>query len=115
MGRDHHSETQVVETSSRYSLHVEIRKKLREKEQRKGPLTTDEIAAAQNRWFEIAQGDEELNCPFALKKDDVGLWGYHGRVASYHPVFIPRKHPLVEVIIEHYHKGPCTGSTATLC
>jgi hypothetical protein len=58
MGRDHHSETQVVETSSRYSLHVEIRKKLREKEQRKGPLTTDEIAATQNRWLKIAQGDE---------------------------------------------------------
>ena len=68
MGRDHHSETQVVEASSRYSLHVEIREKLREKEQRKGPLTTDEIAAAQNRWLKIAQEDEEVNCPFALKK-----------------------------------------------
>jgi hypothetical protein len=31
MGRDHPSETQVLEASSRYSLHVEIREKLQAK------------------------------------------------------------------------------------
>ena len=42
-------------------------KNRRQKEQRKGPLTTDEIAAAGNRWLKIAQEDEEVNRHFALK------------------------------------------------
>ena len=91
-------------------------KNCRQKEQRKGPLTTDEIAAAENRWLKIAQEDEEVNCRFALKKDDVGLWRCHGRVASCHPVFIPRKHPLAEVSIEYCHKGTLHGRVqATMC
>ncbi|XP_028404074.1 uncharacterized protein LOC114526746 [Dendronephthya gigantea] len=80
----------------------------RNKEKQTGPLTTDKIAAAENPWLKIAQQDEE--------EDDVGVWRCHGCDASYHPVFIPRRHPLAALIMEHCHKGTLHGEVqATTC
>lgn len=83
---------------------------------RKGPLTTEEIAAAENRWLKIAQEDGEMQCTFELKKDNLELWRCHGRVTGYHPVFIPRKHPLAKLIIERCHEETLHGGVqATMC
>ena len=71
---------------------------------RTGPLTTTEIIQfAEKAWVRIAQlGCDEMKS-LSLKKDDSGVFRYHGRVPDYYPVFIPRQHALAQKIIEHYH------------
>ena len=48
-----------------------------------------------------------------LRQDDNFLLRCYGRVQDYHPIFIPREHKLVTLIISHHHKKTLHGGVSS--
>ena len=69
-----------------------------------GPLTTEEIEEAEQRWIKLAQRGCQQRNDVPIKKDTSGIWRLYGRVPDYHPIFLPRQHRLAELVIEHCHR-----------
>ena len=76
----------------------------RRKEKQTGMLTTEEIESAERFWIKEAQQADEMRSDVPLKKDQLGIWRCEGRVPNYHPIFLPRNHTLVKLLIEQSHR-----------
>eukprot|EP00794_Sanderia_malayensis_P008666 gene8666-9599_t len=88
----------------------------RGKEKRSGLLTTEEIEAADKMWIKRVQRSEPLKCEIDLKQDSAGIWRCDGRVADYNPIFLPRSHRYVTLLIQQYHRRLLHGGvSATMC
>lgn len=72
----------------------------REKEKQTEMLTTVEIESAEKYWVREVQQANELESDFPQKMDSLGIWRCHGRVPDYHPIFLPRNHSFVRLLIE---------------
>ena len=75
----------------------------RRKKKQTGMLTTEEIESAERFWIKEAQQVEEIQSDVPLKKDQQGIWRCDGRVPDYHPIFLPRSHTFVKLLIEQTH------------
>ena len=78
-----------------------------------GPLITDEILNAELFWLKLVQGSTQLRTNMKLIQDDNFLLKCYGRVQGYHPIFIPREHKLVTLIISHHHKKTLHGGVSS--
>ena len=78
-----------------------------------GPLTTDEILNAEVFWLKLVQVSTQLRTNMELRQDDNFLLTCYGRVQGYHPIFMPREHKLVTLIISHHHKKTLHGGVSS--
>ena len=91
-------------------------KNCQRKEKRSGLLTTKEIEAAEKMWIKKVQQSEPLKCDIDLQQDSAGIWRCTGRVPDYHPIFLPRSHRYVTLLIQQYHGRLLHGGVSiTLC
>lgn len=82
----------------------------------KGPISVAEMEDAERRLIKMVQTGMEVNhkqvqnlIPFL---GDDGLWKARGRLENVrelpqtirNPIILPKKHPLVEMLLEHYHQ-----------
>ena len=74
-----------------------------------GPLTSEEIQQAEMVWIRLTQSTINSDNDFQLKKDNSVIFRCYGRVSYYHPIFIPKDHPLAKQIVEVYHKATLHG------
>ena len=86
----------------------------RQNEQLRGPITTEEIESAEKLWLRAAQGNQLLNSPMELRKDDMGIWRCFGRVPGYNPAFIPRNSIIAQKIVEYCHKATLHGGAQAM-
>ncbi|KAK3731629.1 hypothetical protein QZH41_015885, partial [Actinostola sp. cb2023] len=87
-------------------------------EKRTGPLSTEEVAGARSMLIRHAQSStEKLSERLSeLKKGDDGMLRCEGRVPGYNPVFLPRDHKLVTLLIQQVHEQTLHGEVAiTMC
>ena len=84
----------------------------RRKEKQTKMLTTEEIESAERFWIKEAQQDDEMQSDVPLKKDQLGIWRCEGRVPNYHPIFLPRNHTLVKLLIEQSHRRMLHGGVS---
>ena len=90
--------------------------KCRGDETREAMLTSEETESAELHWRRKAQQSEELKSKTDLKRDANGIWRCDGRVPGYNPIFLPRKHKLVQALIEHSHRRTLHGGVSmTMC
>ena len=79
-------------------------------------LTSEETESAELHWIRKAQQSEVLKSQIDLKRDANGIWRCEGRVAGYNPIFLPRKHKLVDSLIEQCHRRTLhEGVSMTMC
>ena len=91
-------------------------KNCQRKEKRSGLLTTKEIEAAEKMWIKKVQQSEPLKCDIDLRQDSAGIWRCTGRVPDYHPIFLPRSHRYVTLLIQQYHGRLLHGGVSvTMC
>ena len=69
----------------------------------------EEIQKAERVCIRLAQSTINSDNDFQLKKDNSGIFRCYGRVSYYHPIFIPKDHPLAKGIVEVYHKATLHG------
>lgn len=77
-----------------------------------GPLTTEEIKAAEAIWIKMVQGSAECSSIEQLKPDKDSILRYDGRVPGHNPIYLPRQHKLTNLIIQHSHKSTFHGGVS---
>ena len=77
-----------------------------------GPLTTEEMNAAEHTWIMLAQQSEDLTSVANLQGNAQGILRYVGRVPGYSPIYLPRHHSLVRLLISHHHRERLHGGVS---
>ena len=86
------------------------------RQQRKGPLTTEEIETATHQWIVWTQADAERDPKFPnlknqlnIQKDNRGLYVCVGRVQGHYPVYLPSKSLFTEKLLMDAHRMTLHG------
>ena len=81
------------------------------KEKQKGPLTTEEIQAAEKYWIHQAQASQDVKSDVTLK-DEHGILSCVGRVKDYNTIFLPRSCKLAFLIVKQLHEQMMHGGVS---
>ena len=75
-------------------------------------LTNQETDEAEKLWIRRAQTTGNLTTTIDLKKGEDGILRCDGRIPNYNPIFLPRSHQLVKLIIQACHRKMLHGGVS---
>ena len=78
-----------------------------------GPLSTEEMKAAEQALIIQVQQCEEVKSNVNVEKDDDGVLRYVGRVPGYRPIYLPRDHQFVQLLISYHHRQRLHGGVSS--
>ena len=78
-----------------------------------GPLTTEETITAKRTLIIQVQQHEEVKSAVNVEKGDDGMLRYVGRVPGYRPIYLPRDHQFVQLLISYHHRQSLHGGVSS--
>eukprot|EP00794_Sanderia_malayensis_P001493 gene1493-biopygen1237 len=96
--------------------------KVKSKDRKRGPITTEEFTKAQDIWIARVQRRHDRSEKFkdeqqslGFRKNEREIYVCHGRIQGESPIFLPSSAPYTEKVIVHAHYSTlCAGVSLTM-